>query len=32
MEQAANVRIAAYLVKPVPMALMKETIEKFILP
>jgi CheY-like chemotaxis protein len=32
MEQAANVGIAAYLVKPVPMALMKETIEKFILP
>jgi CheY-like chemotaxis protein len=31
MEQAANVGIAAYLVKPVPMALLKETIQKFIL-
>jgi CheY-like chemotaxis protein len=31
MEEAANVGIGAYLVKPVPMALMKETIEKFIL-
>ena len=32
IEQAANVGIAAYLIKPVPMTLMKETIEKFILP
>jgi two-component system, cell cycle response regulator DivK len=32
MEKAANVGIAAYLVKPVSMTLMKETIEKFILP
>jgi response regulator of citrate/malate metabolism len=31
MEQAANVGIAAYLVKPVTMALMKETIQKYIL-
>ena len=31
-EKAANVGMAAYLVKTVPMALMKETIEKFILP
>jgi two-component system cell cycle response regulator DivK len=31
MEKAANVGIAAYLVKPVSMTLMKETIEKFIL-
>jgi two-component system, cell cycle response regulator DivK len=32
MEQAASAGIAAYLIKPVPMTLMKETIEKFILP
>ena len=32
MEKAANVGMAAYLVKPVSMTLMKETIEKFILP
>ena len=32
MEQAANVGIAAYLVKPVTMALLKETIQKYILP
>jgi CheY-like chemotaxis protein len=32
MEKAVNVGIAAYLVKPVSMTLMKETIEKFILP
>jgi two-component system cell cycle response regulator DivK len=32
MEQAASAGIAAYLIKPVPMALLKETIEKFILP
>ena len=31
-QEAANVGIAAYLVKPVPMTLLKETIEKFILP
>ena len=31
MEQAANAGIAAYLVKPVPMALLKETIQRFIL-
>jgi len=31
MEKATNVGIAAYLVKPVSMALMKETIQKFIL-
>jgi CheY-like chemotaxis protein len=31
MQEAADVGIAAYLVKPVPMAQMKETIEKFIL-
>jgi CheY-like chemotaxis protein len=31
MEKATNVGIVAYLVKPVPMALMKETVEKFIL-
>jgi CheY-like chemotaxis protein len=32
MDQAANVGIAAYLVKPVTMASMKETIQKYILP
>jgi CheY-like chemotaxis protein len=32
MDQAASARIAAYLIKPVPMALIKQTIEKFILP
>ena len=32
MQEATNVGIVAYLVKPVPMAVMKETIEKFILP
>jgi CheY-like chemotaxis protein len=32
MEQGVNAGIAAYLIKPVSMALMKETIEKFILP
>jgi CheY-like chemotaxis protein len=31
IEQAASAGIAAYLIKPVPMTLMKETIEKFIL-
>lgn len=31
-QEAANVGIAAYLVKPVPMTLLKQTIEKFILP
>jgi two-component system, cell cycle response regulator DivK len=32
MDQAASAGIAAYLIKPVPMALIKQTIEKFILP
>jgi CheY-like chemotaxis protein len=32
MEEAASAGIAAYLIKPVPIALMKETIQKFILP
>ena len=32
MEQAASAGIAAYLIKPVPMSLMKQTIEKFVLP
>jgi CheY-like chemotaxis protein len=32
MEQAASAGIVAYLIKPVSMAVMKETIEKFILP
>jgi CheY-like chemotaxis protein len=32
IEQASNVGIAAYLVKPVPMPLLRQTIEKFILP
>jgi CheY-like chemotaxis protein len=31
IEQASSAGIAAYLIKPVPMTLMKETIEKFIL-
>jgi len=32
MDQAASAGIAAYPIKPVPMALIKQTIEKFILP
>jgi CheY-like chemotaxis protein len=32
MEQAAKVGIAAYLVKPVTMTLLKETIQEYILP
>jgi CheY-like chemotaxis protein len=31
MEQAASAGIAAYLIKPVPMSLMKQMIEKFVL-
>jgi response regulator of citrate/malate metabolism len=31
-QQVTDVGIAAYLVKPVPSELLKQTIEKFILP